>query len=177
MMYWACCAVLCCAYLLSTYKPYNWCSENAFTFFNNMWYGATKVHLMWTAGHYTSPWTQSYWLLFIFVAETKFLVKENRLIRNWLKITYVVEKMCSLDRTRGALYRGADKSFARPGRKKTNGSGRMGGISFGAFPCGGGGGGKLMTARVSMLLKSSASLTCFRACFLPGRAKVFSSPW
>ena len=30
----------------------------------------------------------------------------------------------------------------------------------------------LMTARVSMLLKSCTSLTCFRACFLPGRAKV-----
>jgi len=28
-----------------------------------------------------------------------------------------------------------------------------------------------MTARVSMLLKSHASLICFRACFLPGRAK------
>jgi len=28
----------------------------------------------------------------------------------------------------------------------------------------------LMTARVSMLLKSRASLTCFRPCFLPGRA-------
>ena len=27
-----------------------------------------------------------------------------------------------------------------------------------------------MTARISMLLKSRASLTCFRACFLPGRA-------
>ena len=28
-----------------------------------------------------------------------------------------------------------------------------------------------MTARVSMLLKSRASLTCFRAFILPGRAK------
>ena len=34
----------------------------------------------------------------------------------------------------------------------------------------------LMTARVSMLLKSRASLTCFRACFLPGRAKDLSAP-
>jgi len=33
------------------------------------------------------------------------------------------------------------------------------------------GGKNLMTARVSMLLKSRASLTCFQACFLPGRAK------
>jgi len=35
---------------------------------------------------------------------------------------------------------------------------------------------QLMTARVSMLLKSRASLTCFRACFLPGRAKDLSAP-
>jgi len=33
-----------------------------------------------------------------------------------------------------------------------------------------------MTDRVSMLLKSRASLTCFRACFLPGRAKDLSTP-
>ena len=32
-----------------------------------------------------------------------------------------------------------------------------------------------MTARVSMLLKSRASLTCFRVYFLPGRAKDLSS--
>ena len=35
---------------------------------------------------------------------------------------------------------------------------------------------KLMTARASMLLKSRASLTCFRACFLPGRAKDLPAP-
>jgi len=34
----------------------------------------------------------------------------------------------------------------------------------------------LMTARVSMLLKSSNSLTCFRACVLPGRAKDLTAP-
>jgi hypothetical protein len=34
----------------------------------------------------------------------------------------------------------------------------------------------LMTARVSMLLKSQASLTRFRNCFLPGRAKDLSAP-
>ena len=34
----------------------------------------------------------------------------------------------------------------------------------------------LMTASVSMLLKSRASLTCFRACFLPGQAKDLSAP-
>ena len=33
----------------------------------------------------------------------------------------------------------------------------------------------LMTVRVSMLLKSRASLTCFRACFLPGQAKDLSA--
>jgi len=33
-----------------------------------------------------------------------------------------------------------------------------------------------MTARVSMLLKSRASLTCFRTCALPGRAKDLSAP-
>jgi len=33
-----------------------------------------------------------------------------------------------------------------------------------------------MTARVSMLLISRASLTCFRACFLPGWAKDLSTP-
>ena len=38
------------------------------------------------------------------------------------------------------------------------------------------GGGNLMTVRVSMLLKSRESLTCFRACFLPGRAKDLSAP-
>ena len=46
-------------------------------------------------------------------------------------------------------------------------------ISFGTLPCR-----KKtnLTARVSMLLKSRASLTCFRACFLPGRAKDLSAP-
>ena len=34
----------------------------------------------------------------------------------------------------------------------------------------------LMTVRVSMLLKSRASLTCFRACFPPARAKDLSAP-
>jgi len=34
----------------------------------------------------------------------------------------------------------------------------------------------LMTARVSMLLKSRASLICFRACFFPGRAKDLPAP-
>ena len=34
----------------------------------------------------------------------------------------------------------------------------------------------LMTARISILLKLRASLTCFRACCLPGRAKDLSLP-
>ena len=71
------------------------------------------------------------------------------------------------------LYRGAGKSLAQPGRKQSNVSVRMASISFCALPCR-----KinLMTARVSMLLKSRASLTCFRACLLPGRAKDVSAP-
>ena len=36
--------------------------------------------------------------------------------------------------------------------------------------------GNLMTARVWMLLKSHASLTYFRTCFLPVRAKDLSVP-
>jgi hypothetical protein len=71
------------------------------------------------------------------------------------------------------IYRGADKSLARPGRKQANISVRMAWISFGALSCR-----KkknLMTARVSMLLKSRASLTCFRDCLLPGRAKDLSA--
>ena len=70
-------------------------------------------------------------------------------------------------------YRGADKSLARPGRKQGNFSVRMAWISFGALPC------KkrnLMTARVSMLLTSRASLTWFRACFLPGRPQDLTAP-
>ena len=70
-------------------------------------------------------------------------------------------------------YRGAFKSLVRPGRKQAYVSVRMALISFGALPCR-----KinLMPARVSILLKSRASLTCFRACFLPGRAKDLSAP-
>ena len=71
------------------------------------------------------------------------------------------------------LYRGADKSLARPGRKQANVSVRMAWISFGALPCRKR---NLMAARVAMLLISRASLTCFRACFLPGRAKDLLAP-
>jgi len=71
-------------------------------------------------------------------------------------------------------YRGADKSLAQSGRKQANVSVKIARISFGPLPCR-----KkenLMTARVSMLLKSPASQICFRACFLPGRAKDLSAP-
>ena len=47
---------------------------------------------------------------------------------------------------------------------------------FPSAPCLAGKKKNLMTARVSMLLKSRASLTCFRACFLPGRAGDLSAP-
>ena len=57
------------------------------------------------------------------------------------------------------MYRGADKSLARRGRKQANFSVKM----------------ALLTARVSML-KLRTSLTCFRACFRPGRAKDLSAP-
>ena len=71
------------------------------------------------------------------------------------------------------LYRGADKFLAWPGRKQANVSVRMLWISFGVLPCRK----EKNVARVSMLLKSRASLTCFRACFLPGRNKGLSEPW
>ena len=72
------------------------------------------------------------------------------------------------------LYRGTDKSLAQPGRKQANVSVRMLWISCSALPRRRK---NLMTAHVSMLLKLHASLTCFRACFLPGRAKDLSAPW
>jgi len=69
-------------------------------------------------------------------------------------------------------YTGADKSLSRPGRKQANVFVRVAWISFGALPCR-----KInvMTARVSMLLKSRASLTCFRACFLVG-PRIYQHP-
>ena len=69
-------------------------------------------------------------------------------------------------------YRGADKSLALPWRKQANVFVRMTWISFGALTYRKK---NLMTARVSMLLKSRAPLTCFRACFLPVRAKDLSA--
>jgi len=70
-------------------------------------------------------------------------------------------------------YRGADKSLARTGRKQANVSFRWG--EFPSAPCLAEKK-NLKTARVSMLLKSRSSLTCFQACFLPGRAKDLSAP-
>jgi hypothetical protein len=73
----------------------------------------------------------------------------------WLARTIGERSICKwllIVRSVRNTYWGADKSRARPGR-----------------------GGELMTARVSMLLKSRASLTNFRGCFLPGRAKDLSA--
>ena len=70
-------------------------------------------------------------------------------------------------------YRGADKSLARPGRTEANVSVRMAWVSFSALPCREK---NFMPACVSILLKSRTSLTCFWACFLPGRAKDLSAP-
>ena len=72
------------------------------------------------------------------------------------------------------IYRGADKSLTRSGRKQASVSLRTAWISFGALPCRGIK--NLMTARVSMLLKSRACLTCLRGFFFPGRAKDLSAP-
>ena len=47
---------------------------------------------------------------------------------------------------------------------------------FPSAPSLSGGKKNLMTVRVSVLLKSRASLTNFRACFLPSRAKDLSVP-
>ena len=70
-------------------------------------------------------------------------------------------------------YRGADKSLARLRRKQANVSARMAWISFGALPC--------RKKKTWWELASrccwnrARRLTCFRACFLPGRAKDLSA--
>jgi len=66
------------------------------------------------------------------------------------------------------IHMGADKSLDRPGRKQANVSVRMAWIFLRRLALQGEK--NSTTARVSMLLKSRASLTCFRAFFLPGRA-------
>ena len=73
-----------------------------------------------------------------------------------------------------STYRGADKSLARSGRKKLMFLSEW--REFPSAPYLAGGKKNLMTARVSMLLKSRASLIRFPACFLPGRARAFSAP-
>ena len=72
------------------------------------------------------------------------------------------------------MYRSSAKSLAWAEWKQANVSLRMAWISFGALLCRGKK--NLLTAGVSMLLKSRASLTCFPACFLPGWAKDLSAP-
>ena len=80
-----------------------------------------------------------------------------------------------LDSYGTALYRGADKSLARSGRKQANVC--QNGVNFlRRLDLQEKKKKHLMTARVSMLLKSRASLTCFRAWLLPGRAKDLSAP-
>jgi len=72
------------------------------------------------------------------------------------------------------VYRGADKSLAWPGRKKVIFPSEW--REFPSGPCLAGEKKNLIKARDSILLKSRSSLTCFRACFLPGRAKDLSAP-
>ena len=71
------------------------------------------------------------------------------------------------------MYPGCCKDLARPGRKQANVSVRMACIFFSALPCGKK---DVMTVCFSMLLKSRVSVACFRASFLPGRAKDLSAP-
>jgi len=119
------------------------------------------------------------------ISVTNFIaVIHSHEVKNPLQHKYLKKYVLSFRRSRHAvshlnvlyfsrIYRGADKSLARPGRKQANVSDRMTCISFGALPCRKN---NLMTARVSMLLKSRTSLTCFRACFLPGQANDLSAP-
>jgi len=91
-----------------------------------------------------------------------------------LAISYSLTICCSSSQQQTShTYRGADKFLARLGRKQANVFVRMEWISFGTLPCRKK---NLMTACVSMFLKSRASLTCFRDCVLPGRAKDLSAP-
>jgi len=84
----------------------------------------------------------------------------------WVKkAVYVFREIQGV--TLDVTYRGADKSLAPPGRKQANvcqnGVNFLRRLALQETK-------NLMTACVSMLLKSRASPTCFRACFLPGRA-------
>ena len=72
------------------------------------------------------------------------------------------------------LYKGADKSLARPGRKQANVSVRMAWISFGTLPCRK----KKVddSSHLDVVEIAQVSGQCFRDCFLPGRAKDLSAP-
>ena len=69
-------------------------------------------------------------------------------------------------------YRGGDKSLARTERKQANISVRMAWISFIALPLKK----KLDDSSRLDFVEIARSLTCFRACFLPGRAKDLTAP-
>ena len=71
-------------------------------------------------------------------------------------------------------YRGADKSLARPGRKQVSVS-VQNGLNFLRRLALQEKKNNLMTARVSMLLKSRASLKFSRVCFFPGQTKDLSA--
>jgi len=75
------------------------------------------------------------------------------------------------------IYRGDDKSLALPGRKQANVSVRMAWISFGVLPCRGEK--KNLTACISLLLKSHASLTRLSICSIWRswlRSKMYKQP-
>jgi len=95
-------------------------------------------------------WATWWWLTSLAETRSWFICKIN-LCLGWICLRFLL------------YYRGADKFLARPSRKQTVASVRMAWISFGALPCRKT---NFVTALVSMLLKSRASLTCFRAHFL-----------
>ena len=70
------------------------------------------------------------------------------------------------------MYRGADKSLARPGRKQANVTARIAGISFGTLPCRGG----TWWQPMSRCWNRAPPWHAFWACFPPpGRAKDLSA--
>jgi len=84
-----------------------------------------------------------------------------------VKTFWLIEDVCFFH----VVYRGADKSLARPWSQCfcQNGVYFLRCLALQEKR-------NLTTAHVSVLLKSRTSLTCFRACFLPGQAKDLSSP-
>ena len=71
------------------------------------------------------------------------------------------------------LYKGADKSLARPGRKQANVSVRMAWISFGALPCRGGK--KLDDSSRLDVVEIARVRNMLPSFFRPGRAKDLSA--